>query len=247
MGGKSTPSTPKAPKNPYQDALGQIATQLFQETTPLRQGLTSNFENLVGIDPRVRQLNALRAQAFPLITAKNKKGSQPSTPSSELQAQIDQLQADITANPYQGSGQLFGPVTMDNISTSPLYGMLKQTNEQQFGQAQDRLMETLPTGGSLNQGIIDLAGSRANAFTTQLGGLAENEQNRRNMLLGQALGLSTGGATGAMQGFGQAGNLSAQASAQQLAMQQAQMQQQSSKKGGVGELAGTLGYAAIMK
>lgn len=236
-------SAPKAPKNPYQDALGNIATQLFQETTPLRQGITSNFENLIGIDPRVAQLNALRAQAYPMVTGKKKNMA---APNASLQAQIDALQSDISSNPFQGSGQLFSPVTMDNLTTSPLYGALKQANEQQFDMSRDRIMEMLPSGGSLNQGLIDANLSRANSFTSQLGGLAENEQNRRNMLLSQALGLSTGGATGAMQGFGSAGGLKAQSNAQQVAMQQAQSQQESAKMGDTGELIGTAMMAAKM-
>ena len=228
-------SAPKAPKNPYQDALGNIATQLFQETTPLRQGITSNFENLIGIDPRVAQLNALRAQAYPMVTGKKKNMA---APNASLQAQIDALQSDISSNPFQGSGQLFSPVTMDNLTTSPLYGALKQANEQQFDQSRDRIMELLPTGGSLNQGLIDASLSRANSFTSQLGGLAESEQNRRNMLLSQALGLSTGGVTGAMQGLGNVSSLKAQSNAQETAMQQAQMQQDTAKAGEAGEMIG---------
>ena len=240
MGGKSGGgSVQSAPKNPYQDELARIASTLFSETTPLRQGLTSNFEQLLGIDPRVAQLSQLQSQ---------RGGNNKRRGSRNSIDQITALQQDIAANPFQGENTLFSPVTQDNISSSPLFALLKDANEQQFNLAQQQAMSMLPNGGSLNQAIgTDIPTQRARSMVAGMGGLAENEQNRRNMLLGQALGLASGGATGAMQGFGNAGSLQAQAMSTQAALANAQADRSAGKAQGVGELAGTLGAAAIKK
>src|SRR3990167_5966196 len=185
---------PTPQQNPYAKQLAKIASELFKETDPLRQNLTSQFEGMTGPD-----------------------------------------------------GLVFSPVTTDNISQSPLYGALKDINESQFDLSQDRIMEMLPAGGSLNKGLIDNERARAGQFTGQLGALAENEQARRNMLLGQGLGLASGGGTGALSGYGQAGSLYAASQAQAAALANSQAQLDAGKAGGAGELVGTLGSAAIKK
>jgi len=261
MGGKSGGST-SVPKNPYQDELAKIAAAIFAETTPLRQGLTGNFESLFGIDPRLSELKALQAQSSggrggtQSQSGQTRSTFQPSTGTvgsfkigqqadrggrsnnSGVMDQIAALQSDIDTNPFQGSNIMFDPVTSDNISANPLFALLKDANEQQFDLAQDRAMSILPQGGSLNQGLSDIERGRASSMVASMGGLAENEQQRRQLLTSQALGLASGGTTGAMQGFGNAGALQSQAASTQAMLANANANRDAGKSQGIGQIAG---------
>ena len=87
-----------------------------------------------------------------------------------------------------------------DYSASPMWGASKAAAEDQYGLARENLMENLPTGGSLNQGLTDIAGSRARTLTDEASKIAQDEYNK-------IYGYATGMPSTAIQGLGTAAGL----------------------------------------
>jgi len=150
------------------------------------------------------------------------------------------LRQDLTDQFTQlsASGDFFNPITDQSITQSPLFDVLKLNNERAFDSARDRVLETLPTGGSLNQGLTDVELGRATNFTRGTGALAQAEIQRQNLLRGEALQLVSGGTAGALSGLSGAGNLLAQGAQGDAAFASADANRSAGKSQGVGTLAG---------
>lgn len=151
----------------------------------------------------------------------------------ELFGQVTPLRKDLLAR-YKASDPLaFSPVTMQNISRSPLYGALRSGVYDQFAQARENVFEDTPGtrfSGLLADNLTDLAGERANAMSTGLGAIAESEQARRMQLLGNATNFAAGQPATAIAGLGGASSAFGNIAGQQGYM--ADLQEQAAQKQG---------------
>jgi len=146
-----------------------------------------------------------------------------------------------------------------------LYGGAKAALEEQYRIARENAMSMLPTGGSLNAGLVGLEGGRAYGLSQIMAELASQDAAAQERGLDRAIGvggaqvdinqrqidralqLASGGTAGALQGFSVGGNLASNAAGIQAGMYSAQQARQGAAKQGMGQAAGQIGAAAVKK
>jgi len=177
--------------DPFSQASGDIAKQLFAETTPLRTSLTDQLT--AGVQsPSLQQANDLRTNLGRFLP-------QGTTidPNAFGLNQVGQLQTtDIGQIPTIGDLDLQSVLAnADRLTVdpafSPNFGALKSAAEQQFEQARRRAMESGATGGALTGALTQLEGDRALGMSGILGDLANRQAQARGQGLQRALGVGT--------------------------------------------------------
>lgn len=96
---------------------------------------------------------------------------------------IGQGFSDLQAAPVAAAEKVspVAPITLSSLTSSPIYGALKQGAEAQFGRAREETMAGTPRGGALTSLLARLQGERAAALTQGLGSLGQVEQQRRDV------------------------------------------------------------------
>lgn len=130
------------------------------------------------------------------------------------------LRTDVLQKLGSAVPMAFQPVTMENITSSPLFGGLKSSVENQFDNARNRILGQLPEGGALFGSLAANEGARGHALAAGMGALGENELNRRMQLLNMGSNAAFGMPATALGGLGSA----AASYANLLGLQQAQDQ-----------------------
>jgi len=175
--------------DPFAQASGDIAKQLFAETTPLRTSLTDQLT--AGVQsPALQQANDLQTNIGRFLP-------QGTTidPNAFGINQVGQLQT-TDIGQLQNIGNLNLQDVLQNAQTltvdpafSPNFGALKSAAEQQFEQARQRAMESGATGGALTGALTQLEGDRALGMSGILGDLANRQAQARGQGLQRALGV----------------------------------------------------------
>jgi hypothetical protein len=262
--------------DPFSQASANIANQLFNQTNPLRQTVIGDFNQLLGGN------TAAPATSLPnqIISGDWQQYYNP-TRGFDIDSYLAANPVAPTTTP--AAPDVNGVAALSNVSnilplisnTAPsltvnpdnpaLFGGAKAALENQFRIAQNRTREILPTGGSLNQGLVDLESGRARSLAQIMADLASQgamaqergldraiglggaqmDINQRN--IDRALNLASGGAANALQGFSIGGNLAAQSASAQAAQYQAEQARQGAAKQGLGQAVGMIGKAAIGK
>ena len=175
--------------DPFAQASGDIAKQVFAETTPLRTSLTDQLT--AGVQsPALQQANDLQTNIGRFLP-------QGTTidPNAFGINQVGQLQT-TDIGQLQNIGNLNLQDVLQNAQTltvdpafSPNFGALKSAAEQQFEQARQRAMESGATGGALTGALTQLEGDRALGMSGILGDLANRQAQARGQGLQRALGV----------------------------------------------------------
>ena len=177
--------------DPFSQASGDIAKQVFAETTPLRTSLTDQLT--AGVQsPALQQANDLQTNLGRFLP-------QGTTidPNAFGINQTGRLQTtDIGQIPNIGNLNLQDILRNAQTLTvdpafSPNFGALKSAAEQQFEQARQRAMESGATGGALTGALTQLEGDRALGMSGILGDLANRQAQARGQGLQRALGVGT--------------------------------------------------------
>ena len=177
--------------DPFAQASGDIAKQVFAETTPLRTSLTDQLT--AGVQsPALQQANDLQTNLGrflpqgttidPNAFGINQTGRLQTTDIGQIQNIGDLNLQDILQNAQT--------LTVDP-AFSPNFGALKSAAEQQFEQARRRAMESGATGGALTGALTQLEGDRALGMSGILGDLANRQAQARGQGLQRALGVGT--------------------------------------------------------
>ena len=170
--------------DPFAQASGDIAKQLFAETTPLRTSLTDQLT--AGVQsPALQQANDLQTNLGRFLPqgttiAPNAFGINQTTDIGQLQNIGNLNLQDVLQNAQT--------LTVDP-AFSPNFGALKSAAEQQFEQARQRAMESGATGGALTGALTQLEGDRALGMSGILGDLANRQAQARGQGLQRALGV----------------------------------------------------------
>jgi hypothetical protein len=155
------------------------------------------------------------------------------------------------------------PVTLQNITSSPMYAASKAGIETNYQNAINQALEMTPGdrySGLLSSNLNDLAANRAATMSGVMGDIGLSETARRqamadaqfnadvarqqqNMnLAGMALGLGPSAASGLYSGAANTGASAVSTlGSLQNTLAQTQALENSAKKGGLGEIIGTLG------
>ena len=277
-----------------------IALRLIRESEPLRQGLSQQLADMLGVyDPSMPTTTTTTIPG-PI----NPKTGQPFGPAQTIQSEgrgliaprvdpemrgilLDPVPLPDLPTPYDLSQFDADPVTIAQLAQDPRYAANKAAIENQYDLAQQNILETVP--GQRYSGLLadvqgETARGRAGAMSGLFGGLGTEERGRREAerafninfaearraeelgrqqlgyatevgrregLLNLAAQLGSQGAVTGTGGLGTAGAVMGQgssafggAAATQNQIAQNQKEYDSAKKGGSGELIGTLGTAA---
>ena len=164
------------------------------------------------------------------------KKDQRTPPSSEALAQIAQQlyqQTSPVRTSLINSSKDFLSGNFDPTQT-PGYGAQKSAIEQQFTNARDSLIGSTPRGGALTGALSNFETQRALAESGLVSDVYNTERNQANQIgFGAPLSMST-------SSLANAGNIQAQ-----IAMSNSQ--QNAAAKQGLGEAAGTIGAAMVLK
>lgn len=132
-----------------------------------------------------------------------------------------------------------------NVAASPLFAPAKSAIEGQFQGAKEGLLATLPAGGTLAQGFIDLEGQKARGLTDIMSQIFQTELAQAQGFagnLGPAIQSMQGGASNLVSSAGMA----QQAAAQQTAAQ-SQLLGEIGMTGAMLVLASSVRYKDILK
>lgn len=160
-----------------------LATQLAQETEPLRRGLLSSYASQFGIQP-VTSDPAINNQLSEGQRFKEMTGKNP------------------TASPMQQYEIPSGGLTY-NPAGSPVYTAGRDVLDSQFKNAKDEIIANTAPGGALLDRLAGNEEQRAVALGNLAAGVTESELNR-------AIQLATGVTSSAQSGFGSAAAAQAQ-------------------------------------
>lgn len=191
--------------------------------------------------------NGAGAAAQTNAAATSKLANQQAAIAKELFAQSAPIRYRVAARYTNPAVYSNAAVTSKQVEQSPLFPLLKQTAEQQYGLANDQAMASIPTGGSLNAALGDIAANRAQTMVQGVGAIGENLQGIRERELERAIGLATGTPSIALSGLGSAGSLLGQLQSSQAAQASNAASAQAGKNASLGTGLGTLGAAAIKK
>jgi len=166
--------------DPFSQQAADIAQQLFTQTDPLRQQITGQFAEMFGATPAANTGTVTGAtQGFPAPAPRTftlPTGQQFSpffggqftpqtfnTPSPSVQGAsgpniVEEFSSVEDVMPFIQDQRASLTVDPD---VAALFGGAKAAAESQFQRAQERAMELLPTGGSLNSALVGLEGDRA--------------------------------------------------------------------------------------
>lgn len=263
MGGDSGNRVPQ--ETQASRTLSRIANQTFQETTPLRKGIISNFEQLLGMDPRLQQVQSLQDRLLQPVTTtrvvsnpnfvpntgglggaqfnqapQTIRTSRPLTDTERapILDQIAALEADIESNPASDN-LLFGIPDINDIEASPQFGLLKFITDQQFQRAEEQALENLPVGGVLDRITgFDLPRARAAQEVQNFADLGELLQQQRNILRQEAINVAQGGTVNSISAATGAGGIQATLAQAQAANAQADATRAAGNAAGAGQLVG---------
>ena len=189
-------------------------------------------------------------------------GSDASAESSAEAKRLAKIQADIAqgifkqSGPTRGAafdtlgpmvGQAADPITLDSLTQNPMFGALKHGTETQFDLGRERLIEDLPVGGTLAEGLSGLETGRSSALTAGFGNLAADELQRRERNLDRGLAVATGVPSISLGGLGSASNTLNQIGSTQASIAESQANRGAGKAQGMGQAAGSIGAAAVTK
>lgn len=170
--------------------------------------------------------------------------------SSDAAGQAAQTLADISKGLYEEGTKVRG-MTQDMTGKilsgeysprvlpayAPLYAEGKKGLESQYGAAQDKILSNLPAGGALYSALADLETKRASSVGS-LG--SQVTSGLVSDIINRGTGAAYNSLNSTLSGLGSSGSISSNLAAQEAA-------QESSFGGGIGQLAGTLGAAALLK
>lgn len=175
--------------------LARIASDLYSSTDPLRQNLIGRSMSFLGIDPST----VMQSQPSPQSPIEREIiGYTPLGPHREGGDPIYADAAPQTPQPLLNPS--FTPSGPIGIEASPLFAAMKQATEDQYGRAKDNILASVPAGGALTSGLVDLETGRARDMVDNLGNLYQQEIDR-------AMSFALGTPVQTMQGLGQAANV----------------------------------------
>jgi len=209
-GGKKQQQEPQASRE-----LSQMAQQLFNQTSPIRDILIDDTLSFLGGDPSQTQPSQPLGQRSPTGFGGG--------PFAEIIGQSGLAPPSVGGEtpPTQGlsAGQTDrAPFSFDSAST-PEFRFAQQAANRQFDIGKNQVLENLPAGGALQQGLVDLSSQKASS-------LLGAESDIFNQNINRAYSLATGQPfTGG--GLGTAAQVQGQTAA-------ANAQQNAAAKGGIG-------------
>jgi len=165
--------------------------------------------------------------------------------STEIYNQGSPLRKSLLASYNATDQNAFKPVTMANITQSPMYRAVLSTVGNQYNQARNQAFEDAPGArfsGALSDKLGDVSAARADAMTSGTAQIAQSEMQRRMQLLSNASNFSAGQPTAAPPVGDAAGAMGSAASTfSGIGNAQGQMAQaQSAQAGQMGLGLGTL-------
>lgn len=227
--------------NPSADALARMAQQMFQQTDPIRQALIGRSAGFLGIQPQPQQVQVPGVSPDKqLLDVLLQGDDQRAERSGDARNSLRFKQRIATVGQPQDISNYITPVLSVpigqdvgqdqsiprlDVTQSPMFGTLKNAIESQYGRARENVISSTPAGGGLVSALSNLERGRADALTTGIGGLAQDELNR-------AFSLATGGMQSGFGGLSNAANIQAQLAA-------ADAQRNSAAKSGLGSAIGT--------
>lgn len=188
----------------YADALSDIAMQTFEEATPLRQQLISNWGSFLGmpstsfsLDSGAGEMPQLADYALGVTDETWEPGQTlfstggdtvgfSSTNLDNMSGATGEYDYDSymqALSDYLSGGGLQvastgGEGSGYNVESSPMWDVYKNQIEQNYDTAKAGTMESLPAGGALLESLADLESDKASDMTNAMGSVAQSEYDK---------------------------------------------------------------------